>query len=82
MIFMDFFQEIVVNVLAKEEARVTFPNLKFSVSEILEIQCFDALKKIKTIIENDSLNDFECVEEIVCVFEQLGSSCGSRHDFS
>lgn len=78
---MHFFQEIVAHVLTKEEVSVSFPNLKFSVSELLEIECFDALKKIKAIIENDSLNDFECVEEIVCVFEKLGSGGGNRHDF-
>ena len=35
-------------------------------------------------LEDDSLEDSECfyrIEEIVCVFEGLGSDCGSRHDF-
>ncbi|WP_040197836.1 hypothetical protein [Candidatus Soleaferrea massiliensis] len=40
--------------------------------------------KIKAVIEDDSLQDAECfmkIEEIVRVFEQLGSSGKSRHDF-
>ena len=52
--------------------------------ELLEKECYKALKKIKEIIEDDSLSDKECfmqIEEIVCVFERLGSGGGNRHDF-
>ncbi|MBE6530625.1 MAG: hypothetical protein E7679_00845 [Ruminococcaceae bacterium] len=52
--------------------------------ELLEKECYKALKKIKEIIEDDSLSDKECfmqIEEIVCVFERLGSGGGGRHDF-
>lgn len=48
---------------------------------MIEIESFNALQKIKAIIENDSFSDFECIEEIVCVFEEIGSNGGSRHDF-
>ena len=49
--------------------------------EIIESRSFQALKRIKAIIENDSFSDFECVEEIVNVLDDIGSSGGSRHDF-
>ena len=39
------------------------------------------LQRIKAVIDNDSLSDFDCVEEIVCIFEEFGSDGGSRHDF-
>lgn len=78
---MDLFKEILINILMNEEINVNFPNLKFSATEIIEIESFKALQKIKTIIEDDSLSDFDCIEEIVCVFEKIGSGGGIRHDF-
>ena len=42
------------------------------------------LTKIKEILEDRTLQDAECfsqIEEIIYVFENLGSNCGSRHDF-
>ena len=81
---MDLYKEILVNVLRNEEVKVTFPNLHIDGAEIVELSCYHALKKIKSIIEDDSLEDDECfmkIEEIVQVFEQLGSSGGGRHDF-
>lgn len=81
---MELFKEIIIKYLEKEKINVIFPNLKISVSEIVEMECYKALQKIKTIIENDSLSDVECfekIEEIVCIFESLGSDGGNRHDF-
>ncbi|MGI6261134.1 MAG: hypothetical protein ACOYJR_04765, partial [Acutalibacteraceae bacterium] len=37
-----------------------------------------------TILKDDCLNDAECftkIEKIVCLFEESGVGCGSRHDF-
>ena len=48
---------------------------------VVNLKSLQALEKIKAIIKNDSLRDFECVEEIVSVLEYLGSNGGSRHDF-
>ena len=81
---MELYKEILVNALAKEEIHVVFPDLKFDLSEIVAMECYIALQKIKTIIENDSLSDAECfvkIEEIVRTFEELGSGGGARHDF-
>ena len=39
------------------------------------------LKKIKKIIADESLSDFEVVEEIVCILEKNNIDCGGRHDF-
>ena len=53
-------------------------------AQIVELECYKALQKIKAIIEDDSLEDDTCfkkIEEIVCAFEQMGSSGGGRHDF-
>lgn len=38
------------------------------------------LQKIQDILNNESLDDFACVEDIVLLFEAYGLST-SRHDF-
>ena len=52
--------------------------------EIVETESYRALVKIKRVLENDDLSDAECfnkIEEIVNIFEAMGSGCGNRHDF-
>ena len=81
---MQLYQEILTSILAKEKIEITFPNLKTNPTEIIESESYQALQKIKAIINDDSLTDSECfmkIEEIICVFEELGISSGSRHDF-
>ncbi len=81
---MDLYKEILLKIMENEQIEVTFPQLHINVSEIIESKSYKALQKIKTIIEDDSLSDNECfkkVEEIVSLFEQLGSNGGNRHDF-
>ena len=63
---------------------VSFPNLKLDLKEIVELECYKALKQIRSILDDDTLTDrscFEKIEEIVCVFESMGTDGGSRHDF-
>jgi len=78
---MELYEEILAKIFEKEKITILSPKSKINMTEIVEMECCKALQKIKTIIENDSLSDFECVEEIVCVFEEFGSSGGNRHDF-
>lgn len=77
---MQLFKDILIRVI---EENITETDLKY-MSHIVESESYKALKKIKTIIEDDSLDDRECfikIEEIVRVFESVGSDCGNRHDF-
>ena len=77
---MELFKDILIRVI---ENNLTETDLKY-MSYIVESESYKALKKIKTIIEDDSLEDEECfikIEEIVRVFERIGSDCGNRHDF-
>jgi len=78
---MELYKEILAKVIEKEEMQIIFPNLQISVAEIIKIESYEALQKIKTIIGNDSLSDSECIEKIVCVLENIGSNGGNRHDF-
>ena len=71
--------------VGKRKSQVSFPELIHTdVTKIVELECYKALGKIKAILEYDALADSECfqqIEEIVCTFEGLISSGGSRHDF-
>ena len=40
-----------------------------------------ALERIREILADNALTDFECVEKIVIVMESLGLDGGDRHDF-
>ncbi len=77
---MELYQEILARILSGREAKVSFADLHIDAEKIVEMACYRALQNIKAIIEDDSLNDKECfmkIEEIVCVFEEMGSSGGS-----
>ena len=81
---MDIYKEILVNLLLGSEVSVKFPDFEGSLKEIIESKCYCALKEIRDIIDDDSLDDPECftrIEKIVCAFESVGSNGGSRHDF-
>lgn len=77
---MELFKDILIRVI---ENNLSETDLKY-MSHIVESESYKALKKIKAIIEDDNLDDEECfikIEEIVRVFESLGSDGGNRHDF-
>ena len=84
MISLDLYKEILVKILEKHDIKITFCDFNINERESIESVSYKMLQKIKTIIEDDSLCDKECfkkIEEIICVFEELGSNCGNRHDF-
>ena len=81
---MDLYQEILAKMLEKEEVHIEFPYLQISAVYMMEGTCYKALRQIKAIIEDESLDDPECfmkIEEVVCLLEKLGSDGGFRHDF-
>ena len=80
---MDLYKEILAHALTYGEVKITFPG-DCDLSKIVENKCYQALAKIKAIIQDDSLDDPECfekIEEIVCALESVGSDGGFRHDF-
>ena len=81
---MQLYKEILTQILSNQEIHITFPNLNINPTVIIQSESYQALQKIKAVITDDSLTDSECfmkIEEIICVFEELGISSGSRHDF-
>lgn len=61
-----------------------YANFQIHAEEIIESHCYQALMKIKAIVEDESLDDPECfykVEEIIRALENIGTNGGFRHDF-
>ena len=80
---MDLYKEIMIKVLERHTAHVEFPTLKMDAEKMVEQECYQALLKIKEIIQDESLNDAECyfkIEEIIQTLEFIGSNGGARHD--
>ena len=80
---MKLYTEILANYLSQENAQIVFPNLKLNANEIVELQCYEALRRIKDILDDDTLEDDECflkIEEIIRTFKDLGSNGGNRHN--
>ena len=44
---MNLYKEILCNLLAKEDVTVSFPNLTLSATDIVEMTCYQAFKKLK-----------------------------------
>ena len=54
--------------------------IEFDANEIVNTKAIEILQEIQNIIQSDK-DDFEMIEEIVCVFEQNGLNAGVCHDF-
>ena len=80
----DLFADILTQVIATGKMQISFSGMDCTVAEVVEGECFQTIKKIKAIIDDDSLDDRDCfykIEEIICALESLGSNGGNRHDF-
>lgn len=79
---MKLFKDILAQVLSKQDLQITIND--WNMQELLHTLNFTmlgALEQILLSLQDDELSDFECIEEIVEIFEDLGSDCGNRHDF-
>ena len=55
--------------------------MDIDLGKIAECRAIIMLEKIKAVVGNDALSDFDAMEEIVNIFEEFGVSAGDRHDF-
>ncbi len=72
--------ELIQNHIAKFVQKV-FEDNTIDYNTIADTSAIFILKKIKKAIADDSLSDFEAIEEIVCILEENNIDCGGRHDF-
>ncbi len=81
---MELFEEIFTHAIVSGKMQVSFRGMENTATEVMDGVCYQAIAKIKAIIQDDSVSDRECfakIEEIVCSLEEIGINCGSRHDF-
>lgn len=81
---MELFIEILTHYLAQEKTQSLLPDLQHIGKEIVALQAYRTLCKIREIVRDDTLDDTECferIEQIICAFEEIGSDGGTRHDF-
>lgn len=81
---MELYKDILSHALTQGDITVTISNPGRSISDIVEGECYQALKRIQEILTDDSLKDSDCfakIEEIICTLESIGSHGGNRHDF-
>ena len=57
---MELYKEVLAHALMYGQIQITFPGQETDLSRIVEGVCYQALQKIKAVIEDDSLEDKEC----------------------
>lgn len=77
---MDIYKNILIEALSKEAVKVTFENL-VDPDELAERACYNAILEIRRALDDEALDDFQCVEQIILLLEGIGAGGGSRHDF-
>ena len=61
--------------------KIIMEDITPDISKIADTTAIIILDEIKKVIADDSLSDFDAVEEIVCILEKNNIDCGGRHDF-
>ena len=80
---MELYKNILCTLLQNNAVEVHFPDLALP-SDFFSAVCYRTLKKIKAVIEDNTLDDPECferIEEIMQIFEELCGKIPHRHDF-
>jgi len=76
-----FYKNLLIEALSHQGVEVTFENLAGdSPNEIVEKSCSLALQKIWAVLDDDSLQDFECIEQIFSILEGIGARGCLRND--
>ena len=81
---MDLMTKLFAKALESQKITVSFADKDFDLRESMESVSIAALRRIREILTDATLDDAECFQrivDIVCVFEDLGLDCGVRHDF-
>ena len=66
---MEVYRDILAQALAAEAVRGRVSDLPSEPEVLVEMKCFQAIRRIQEILQDETLNDRECflrIEEIVC----------------
>ena len=82
----EFYASILARVLIDAGAGVVVGGTDSDeiIKYMAETECCEALRKIRDILDDDSLSDEACfgrISRIVSLYEELGPGGGARHDF-
>lgn len=80
---MEVWKEILAWLLTHGEMEMRFPQAP-DLEKLFADKCYRALCEIKEILETEAYTDEDCfvrIEEVLRVYEKMGVSCGTRHDF-
>lgn len=83
---MDFYESMLSDFSEKLQAAVTPSDgeKQSLLAELMKDAACRALEDIRKVLDDDRLDDRTCfwkIEEIVKIYEEIGSNGGSRHDF-
>ncbi len=83
---LDLYNEILTQVLSEKISDIILEHISINIdaNQLVKESCYQTLQHIKTIVEDDTLDDPECfhrIEKIICTLEERNISTGSRHDF-
>lgn len=70
-----------IKIFLSEVANNFIDTNRLMLSKIADTTAIKILEEIRQVIANETLSDFEVVEEIVCILEKNDIYCGGRHDF-
>ena len=83
---MDFYESLLYNFSEKLRAAVTPSDEEKQslLAELMDSADCRTLEEIREVLDDERLDEQNCfqrIEEIVILYEKLGSNGGSRHDF-
>ena len=80
---MELLEDILYAIIKTGGVEIRLPE-NLDVEKLFSNVCYRALEQIRCVLAEPRNSDESCfikIEEIVRVFEEMGSDCGTRHDF-
>lgn len=77
---LDFREELLIRYIT-EFVKNSIDTMNIDVNEVACNTAVMALSEIQKVLKNYETDDFEKIEEIVCIFEKYNLNAGVCHDF-
>ncbi len=75
---MELIQSVLIRALQEEKIEI---KMNMHIEKLTNSICFMSLHRIKSVLENNALSDFECIEKIINIFEDIDCGIDGRHDY-